>query len=49
MIRSRRLALLLLPAALELILAVLPGHAQQAASSRYAFADTTLLRDTLGL
>jgi hypothetical protein len=49
MIRSRRLALLLLPAALELILAVIPGHAQQAASSRYAFADTTLLRDTLGL
>lgn len=49
MIRSRRLALLLLPAALELMLAVLPGHAQQEASSRYAFADTTLLRDTLGL
>ena len=49
MIRSRRLALLLLPAALELILAVLPGHAQQGTSSRYAFADTTLLRDTLGL
>ena len=49
MIRPRRLALLLLPAALELILAVLPGHAQQAESSRYAFADTTLLRDTLGL
>ncbi len=49
MMRSRRLALLLLPAALELILAAIPGHAQQAASSRYAFADTTLLRDTLGL
>jgi hypothetical protein len=49
MIRSRRLALLLLPAALELVLAALPGHAQQAASSRYAFADTTLLRDTLNL
>jgi hypothetical protein len=49
MIRPRRLALLLLPAALEVVLAVLPGHAQQAASSRYAFADTTLLRDTLGL
>ena len=49
MIRSRRLALLLLPAALELFLAVLPGHAQQDSSSRYAFADTTLLRDTLGL
>jgi hypothetical protein len=49
MIRPRRLALLLLPAALELVLAVIPGHAQQASSSRYAFADTTLLRDTLGL
>jgi hypothetical protein len=49
MIRSRRLALLLLPAALEVILAVIPGHAQQTVSSRYAFADTTLLRDTLGL
>ena len=49
MIRSRRLALLLLPAALELILAAMPGHAQQAASPRYAFADTTLLRDTLNL
>jgi hypothetical protein len=49
MIRPRRLALLLLPAALELILAVIPGHAQQTTSSRYAFADTTLLRDTLGL
>jgi hypothetical protein len=49
MIRPRRLALLLLPAALEVALAVIPGHAQQAASSRYAFADTTLLRDTLGL
>lgn len=49
MIRSRRLALLLLPAALEVVLAVLPGHAQQTTSSRFAFADTTLLRDTLGL
>ena len=49
MIRSRRLALLLLPAALELVLAALPGHAQQATSPRYAFADTTLLRDTLNL
>jgi len=49
MTRSRRLALLLLPAALALFLAALPGHAQQEVSSRYAFADTTLLRDTLGL
>jgi hypothetical protein len=49
MIRSRRLALLLLPAALAMILAVIPGHAQQTVPSRYAFADTTLLRDTLDL
>jgi hypothetical protein len=27
----------------------MPGHAQQAATGRYTFADTTLLRDTLGL
>jgi len=27
----------------------MPGRAQQAPSGRYAFADTTLLRDTLGL
>ena len=49
MIRAGRLAILLLPAALEVVLAIIPGHAQQAVSSRYAFADTTLLRDTLGL
>jgi hypothetical protein len=49
MTRLRRLSLLLLPAALGLLLAVFPGHAQPGLSSRYAFADTTLLRDTLGL
>lgn len=49
MSRLCRLAVLLLPAALEVALATLPGHAQQEVSSRYAFADTTLLRDTLGL
>ncbi len=50
MTRPRRLALLLLPAGLGVLLAAFPGHAQQSASnSRYAFADTTLLRDTLGL
>ena len=49
MSRLRRLALLLLPAALGVVLAVLPGRAQQASSARFAFADTTLLRDTLGL
>jgi hypothetical protein len=49
MSRPYRLLLLLLPAALGLALAVFPGHAQQDESARYAFADTTLLRDTLGL
>jgi hypothetical protein len=49
MSRLSRLAVLLLPAALEVALATMPGHAQQEVSSRYAFADTTLLRDTLGL
>ncbi len=50
MSRLRRLALLLLPAALEVVLAVLPGHAQPGSESvRFAFADTTLLRDTLNL
>ncbi len=50
MSRLCRLALLLLPAALEAVLAVPPGHAQQGTESvRFAFADTTLLRDTLNL
>lgn len=35
--------------ALGLLSAALPGRAQQAPSDRFAFADTTLLRDTLGL
>jgi hypothetical protein len=50
MIRLRRLALLLVPVVAGMVSAALPGHAQQDTSSgRYAFADTTLLRDTLGL
>jgi hypothetical protein len=49
MTRTWRLALLLLPVVPGLFLAALPGRAQQAVSSRYAFADTTLLRDTLNL
>jgi hypothetical protein len=50
MSRPRRLALLLLPALLEIFLVVLPGRAQQESQSvRFAFADTTLLRDTLGI
>jgi hypothetical protein len=47
--RLSRFLVLLLPAALEVGVAVVPGHAQQETSSRYAFADTTLLRDTLDL
>lgn len=49
MTRFRRLAVLLVPLALGLASHVLPGRAQQATSSRFAFADTLLLRDTLGL
>ncbi|NOT32551.1 MAG: hypothetical protein HOP12_00085 [Candidatus Eisenbacteria bacterium] len=46
----RRLALPILPLVVcGLASAVLPGRAQQAADARFAFADTTLLRDTLGL
>jgi hypothetical protein len=49
MTRPHRLLLLVVPLALGLASLVLPGAAQQAPSGRYAFADTTLLRDTLGL
>ncbi|MBI1796566.1 MAG: hypothetical protein HY076_05320 [Candidatus Eisenbacteria bacterium] len=49
MSRLRRLAVLLVPVAVGLVSAALPGRAQVAGSARYAFADTTLLRDTLGL
>ncbi len=49
MTRSSRLALLLVPVAAGLCSSTLPGHAQSPSSSRYAFADTTLVRDTLGL
>ncbi len=49
MTRTWRLALLLLPAVLGLLPAVRPGQAQEGVSARFAFSDTTLLRDTLGL
>lgn len=45
----RRLSLLAVPLALAVGSIAPPGRAQQAGSSRYAFADTLLLRDTLGL
>ncbi len=47
--RPTRLFLLFVPLALSLVLSALPGRAQQAPSVRFAFADTTLLRDTLDL
>jgi hypothetical protein len=47
--RCQRLALLLVPIVLGAISAALPGRAQTPPSDRYAFADTTLLRDTLGI
>ena len=47
--RPGRLSILLVPMLVALLGDALPGRAQQAAPSRYAFADTTLLRDTLSL
>src|SRR5262245_38192636 len=49
MTRSKRLLFLLVPLVFGLASSVLPGRAQQAPQGRFAFADTTLLRDTLGL
>lgn len=45
----RRFTLLAVPLVLALAAHALPGRAQQALTGRYAFADTLLLRDTLGL
>jgi hypothetical protein len=45
----RRLLLLLLPGVLASLLAAPPGHAQDEAELALAGADTTLMRDTLGL
>lgn len=47
--RPARLLLLLVPLVLGLVFFYLPGRAQQAPAGRFAFSDTTLLRDTLGL
>lgn len=47
--RPGRLSLLLLPVLVGLLSHAMPSGAQQASSGRFAFADTTLLRDTLGL
>lgn len=49
MARLSRLLVLLVPVALGTLSAALPGGAQEAGRGRYAFADTTLLRDTLNL
>lgn len=45
----RRFSLMAVPLALAVGSYALPGRAQQSTPSRYAFADTLLLRDTLGL
>lgn len=45
----RRFTLVAVPLALAVGSFALPGRAQQPSSSRYAFADTLLLRDTLGI
>lgn len=45
----RRFTLLAVPLALLHAAFALPGRAQQSGSTRYMFADTLLLRDTLGL
>jgi hypothetical protein len=47
--RLPRLLFLLVPLALGMVLAAMPGRAQVGSGGRYAFADTTLLRDTLNL
>ena len=49
MARLSRLFLLLVPVAVGTIVATVPGGAQDTGGGRYAFADTTLLRDTLDL
>ena len=47
--RASRLLLLLVPLAFGWLSHVQPGRAEEGTSSRFAFADTTLLRDTLDL
>ncbi len=49
MTKIRRLLVLLVPVLIGLVAQSLPGQAQTSTSARFAFADTTLLRDTLGL
>jgi hypothetical protein len=49
MIRYVRLALIVVPLAVGAALPVRPGRAQTAPTGRFAYADTTLLRDTLNL
>jgi hypothetical protein len=47
--RPLRLVLLVVPTLLGVLSLALPGRAQTPGSGRFAFADTTLLRDTLDL
>src|SRR5437773_7720862 len=47
--RASRLLLLLIPLLVGWLFHARPGAAQEDTSGRFAFADTTLLRDTLDL
>ncbi len=49
MVRLRRICLLIVPIVLGVLTAALPAPAQEGTGGRHAFADTTLLRDTLAL
>src|SRR2546422_1735980 len=49
MTQISKFLLLVVPLALGLVFLVLPGRAQVTPAARFAFADTTLLRDTLNL
>lgn len=49
MARVHRLSFLIVPVALGVFWSASPVRAQETQGVRYAFADTTLLRDTLGL
>ena len=47
--KIRRLLILSVPILIGLVSLAMPGRAQSPVSARFAFADTTLLRDTLNL
>src|SRR5437867_396427 len=49
MVRLRRFVFLIVPLVVVALAAASPARAQEPGGVRYAFSDTTLLRDTLGL